>query len=255
MTTPLTRRQMLAGLGVLAVQSALRAPHALAQTSPATIRKTFEFSSGSGGMLAGFSDYGVAVGGLNAVAEVRPLPRGLTVPHASRNAYYLAGVNRSDDLFMFLKAVLMQEDGIVPGQAYTLSFDIRFASNSTDCVGQGGSPMEVWLKAGGTPLEPITTLAPPEYGSRYLTIDVDKGYQIEGGKDLGSLGSIWNGIPCPESLVGEWVLLRRTYTHPYPIIASPADGGQLWVILGTESGFESLTEVYYHRIGVELQPI
>jgi hypothetical protein len=262
MSTQLTRRDILTGLGltglgVFAVQGALRGQQALARGIAAPVSKTFEFSRGSGGMLAGFSDYSLIVGGLNCVAEVRPLPSGLTPSTGSRNAYYLAGTNRSDDLFMFLKAVLTHdEDGIVPNQSYMLSFDIRFASRSATCVGAGGDPSSVWLKAGGTPLEPVTTLANDGDTTRYLTMDVDKGYQMEGGKDLGLVGSIWNGLECPEgSAKSDWVMLHRTYVHPYPITADPADGGQLWIILGTDSGFEETTEVYYYRIRVELQPV
>ena len=70
------------------------------------------------------------------------------------------------------------------------------------------------------------------------------------------LGSIWNGLERPEGAAkSDWVMLRRTYVHPYPITADPAGRGQLWIILGTDSAFEETTEVYYYRTRVELQPV
>jgi hypothetical protein len=37
---------------------------------------------------------------------------GFQAPHRGRNAFYIQGDNHSDDLFMYLKAVLTGEDGI-----------------------------------------------------------------------------------------------------------------------------------------------
>jgi hypothetical protein len=269
MNTTLTRRDLIAGLGGVAVAGTLLGQSARAQETearttaeaedgaeaqeiPGTIVKTFEFSRGSAGMLAGFSDYGHVVEGLACTAEVRPLPPELGISFRGRNAYYLAANNASDDIFMFLKSVMTLADGIVRFQPYRASFDIQFASQSNNCPGVGGDASSVWLKAGGSSLEPVTTLT---RNGEYVGISVDKGDQQEGGKDLGTIGSIWNGIECPET---NWVMLRRTYTHPYPITATGGGkagaGGQLWIALGTESGYEAVTEVYYHRIKVKLTP-
>jgi hypothetical protein len=272
MNTMLTRRDIIAGFGAAAVGGTLLGQNAAAEEveprataaaeeaqdaaealkTPGTIVKTFEFSRGSAGMLAGFSDYGHVVEGLNCRAEVRPLPPALGNSFRGRNAYYLAANNASDDIFMFLKSVLTSADGIVRFQPYLASFDIQFASQSNNCVGVGGDASAVWLKAGGSSLEPVTILTS---NNEYVGISVDKGAQAAGGKDLGTIGSIWNGVECPES---KWMMLRRTYTHPYPITATgegtAGAGGQLWIALGTESGYESVTEVYYYRIKVKLTP-
>ena len=42
----------------------------------------------------------------------------------------------------------------------------------------------------------------------------------------------------------------RTHEHPTPVTAS-ADG-DLWLLVGTDSGFEGLTRLYYLRFEVEL---
>jgi hypothetical protein len=243
----LTRREMIGGLGALAVQSTVLAQTLSSSPQPGpVILKNFEFSSGSGGMLAGFCDYNLTTGSLDFIAEVRPLPPGIHTYGANRQAYFLSGNNRPDDLFMVLKGIVTRADGIVPGQLYTVSFDIKFASNANDCPGSGGSPASVFLKAGGNTVEPVTKLL----ADGYVTINIDKGEQMTGGKDMGLIGSIWNGTECPEE---EWILLRRFYTHPFPIEANPR--GELWLAVGTESGYEATTGVYYYSIKTVLTPV
>jgi len=122
-----------------------------------------------------------------------------------------------------------------------------FAANNNDCPGVGGSESSVFLKAGGSTLEPIPILEP---GLDYIGISVDKGNQSSGGKDLGLIGSIWNGKECP---IKEWVMLRRTYDHPSPVKAS--SHGDLWIAVGLDSGYEALTGVYFHSIAVRLTPV
>jgi hypothetical protein len=126
-----------------------------------------------------------------------------------------------------------------------LSFDLWFASKSNNCVGVGGGEDSVYLKAGGSPVEPVPLLQP----GNYVSINVDKGDQSEGGENLGVVGNIWNGKECP---ISEWVMLHRTYDHPVPI---PSANGELWIAVGTESGYEALTGVYYYSIGVRLTPV
>ena len=140
---------------------------------------------------------------------------------------------------------LTSADGIVVNQAYLLSFDLWFASKSNNCIGVGGSEDSVWLKAGGSPLEPVPLLQ----SDNYVSINVDKGSQSEGGTNLGVVDNIWNGKECP---ISELVMLHKTYDHPFPIKTS---SDELWIAVGTESGFEAVTGVYYYSIGVRLTPV
>ena len=206
------------------------------------------FEKGSAGLLPAFCDYGLGTDGLDFLAEVRRLPKEVKVPGKDRNAYYIQSVNRPDDIFMYLKGVLSAADGLVPDKDYKLSFQIDFASNSRNCPGVGGSESSVWLKAGGSTLEPVPVLQ----AKNYLSINVDKGHQQEGGKNLGLIGSIWNGQECAEK--PRYILLRRDYEHPVPIRSS-SSGAQLWFAVGTESGYESLTGVYYYSIKVTAKAV
>jgi hypothetical protein len=172
------------------------------------------------------------------------LPKEVEVPNnLGRNAYYIQSRNRPDDMFMYLKGMLSSTDGLMPDRDYKLAFDIYFASNATNCLGVGGSEASVWLKAGGSTLEPVPQL----YPDNYLGINVAKGHQGEGGTNLWLIGSIWNGQECGEE--PRYIMLYKTYEHPYPIHTTKS-GAQLWFTVGTESGYESLTGVYYYCITV-----
>lgn len=209
------------------------------------IMKHFDFSRGSGGVLAGFTDYDLYTTDLRFTAEIRELPREINVFSRNRRAFYVSSNNRPDDIFMFLKVPITAEDGVEPGATYKLSLQVELASNSTDCAGAGGSESNVYLKAGGSALEPLPLLM-----GTYVSINVDKGSQQEGGKDLGVIGKVWNGQECqldPKSK--QWVMLRRTYEHPNPIVTVH---DQLWVTVGTDSGYESITSLYYYAIDVKL---
>ena len=146
--------------------------------TPVRITRHYTFESGSADLLPAFCDYNLANNGLDFVAEVRRLPKEVKVSGKNRNAFYLQSVNRPDDIFMYLKGVLSATDGLAPEQEYKLAFQINFASNSRNCVGVGGSESSVWLKAGGSTLEPVPVLQ----ANNYLTINVDKGHQQEAEK-------------------------------------------------------------------------
>jgi hypothetical protein len=108
---------------------------------------TNDFNHGSKGWLPGFSDYNLRAGDLRMLAELRRLPQEVS---ETRSAFYIQSMNRSDDIFMFLKKNVSAEDGLEPNQAYRVWFDMRFSSNApTGCLGVGGSPGDsVYLKAG-----------------------------------------------------------------------------------------------------------
>ncbi len=245
-----TRRQFLAASGMVAAQTALTGLPAMASSFSGVVTKKFTFADGSGGMLPCYTDYPIGQPDYQFLAEVRPLPFYLFPPGLTRNAYYIQGDNHSDDLFMFLKANVGSKDGIRRDTSYLLSFDIWFASASGGgCSGAGGSPDSVYLKAGGSMVEPVPVLMEP---SGFLDINVDKGNQSTGGANLGVIGSINNGLPCTAN---KWVMLHRTYNHPYPIMSTPNSEGDLWIAVGTDSGYEALTGVYYYSITVKLTPV
>src|SRR5467141_2520211 len=103
-------------------------PFALGQGTPPPVSISFDFRNGALGWEAGFADYPPATDKNDLYelrAELRKLPPELGV---NGTGFYMQGVNRSDDLFMFLKRRLDSADGIVAGQTYQITFTLVFAS-------------------------------------------------------------------------------------------------------------------------------
>ena len=229
---------------------------ALAQGTPAPIKVSYDFRNGAQGWQAGFSDYPPATdnGFYQLKTEIRALPSELGI---SGTGFYIQGSNHSDDLFMFLKRRLSSSDGIVAGMTYEITFKIVFASNAqTGCGGVGGAPGEsVWLKAGASPAEPRALLTPPPTDPRgfsHLVMNVDKSNQSQSGIAASVVSDVANGRPCDLSST-PYVSLERVHQHTSLVNAN--SNGELWLLVGTDSGFEALTAIYYQRIDVTLTPL
>jgi len=222
----------------------------LAQGTPPPVSVSFDFRNGALGWQAGFADYPPATdknGFYELVAKVRPLPPELGV---NGTGFYIQGNNHSDDLFMFMKRRLSSADGIVAGQTYQISFTLVFASSvQSGCVGVGGSP-EVTLKAGASPAEPIALFDSSPL-INWLRMNVGKD-PSQGNIAASPTGTIGNGIPCG-SAPNSYVSIQRTHQHTSLVNANSK--GELWLLIGTDSGFEGLTALYYQRIDVTLTPV
>ena len=215
-----------------------------AQTTP-SVQLSFDFRDGTLGWQPGFGDYAPDTN-VNDVYELRAELRQLPANIGSGTGFFFQGHNRSDDLFMFMKRRLTRADGIVAGQRYEIDYTMLFASNAcTDCAGIGGHPgLSVFLKAGAAPIEPIP------YGLNQR-MNVDIGNQSRGGIAASVAGNIANGLPADPAL--PYVSLTRTHRHTTQVTATAT--GELWLLVGTDSGFEGLTQLFYQRIDVTLVPV
>lgn len=215
-----------------------------------TIELNYDFHRGTLGWTADFADYPPNIGtGYELDARLRFMPRKLT--RLPRQGFYIQGHNRSADLFMYLKRRLRVEDGIVASQTYRIEYVITLASNAaTGCVGIGGAPGEsVFLKAGASPIEPLAVLQ----SNGWLRMNVDKGNQSQGGAAASVAGNIANGIDCEQaSPYYPFALIQRSHQHTTNVTANA--NGELWLLVGTDSGFEGLTRLYYQSIRVKLIP-
>jgi len=159
----------------------------------------------------------------------------------TQKAIMLSGNNHSDDLFMFIKRKVT---GLNPNTSYTLVFEVELASNAPKgSVGIGGSPGEsVYLKAGASEIEPVKNIQ----GDRYV-LNIDKGNQSEGGSNATVLGDISTPLT-----VAEYTLITRNNASPSlePLIAQSNSAGELWLMIGTDSGFEGTTTIFYTKIKV-----
>jgi hypothetical protein len=153
------------------------------------------------------------------------------------------GNNHSDDLFMFASHAV---DGLRPAAAYDVEMEIVLATNApADCGGIGGAPgTSVFVKAGAIG-HPVSA-APNAAG--VMVIDVDKGMQSQGGTEMKVLGDIGNTNACPAATY-QLKTLRLT-----GVSATTSADGKLWLVVGTDSGFEGLTVLYYDRITAKVTP-
>ena len=196
-----------------------------------------DFADGAQGWSGGFSDYPVASAGDHQLqCELRPLPDYL----GGDTAMYVSGNNPHDDLFMFLKA---RTTGLEANHCYRIVFRLRIAScYPAGSSGIGGSPAEsVYLKVGATTVEPLVI----EDGDSYL-MNVDKGRQNENGPAALVIGDI--AKPGGEEATYQ-IVSRDNAGAPFEVTTD--ESGSLWLLVGTDSGFEGTTSIYYEWIRVE----
>lgn len=201
----------------------------------------FDFAESDHGFGAGFADYpGDANPDLYEFSASRKArPRNLN----GSPALFISGVNRSDDLFLFWKKRIT---GLPPDTQVRLTMELEFASKYAEgLIGVGGAPGEgVTVKVGAVASEPKAVLDTDE---GWWRMNVDKGNQKNGGRDMSVVGDVAKPADGNE----DYVLLRR-HNHGEALDARTADDGSLWLIFGTDSGFEGETALYYSRLSVWL---
>lgn len=201
---------------------------------------SYTFENSTEGWVAGFSDYPAdwEESRFEFQFEHAALP---DEANADSRSLLISGRNISDDLFMFVKK---RVTGLKPNHPYLVSFEIEIASQyPEESAGIGGSPgASVFLKAGATDTEPQPVV---ENGD--IRMNIDKGGQSQGGEDMQVLGNI--GIPGEEF---SYQLIRRDNLQS-PLSVQSDASGNLWIIVGTDSGFEGTTTLYYNTIEVTLE--
>ncbi|MDE2861460.1 MAG: PEP-CTERM sorting domain-containing protein [Chloroflexota bacterium] len=226
----------------LVVMAVLFGPSAALAQDGRVSEFRFDFDRDAQGWTIGFADLPVDYD--QSIYELdhghRSLPDGL-----EGSGIYVQGHNRSDDLFMYLKR---RVDGLRPNTAYAVSVSIDLATNvSAGLIGIGGSPGEsVFVKAGASTVEPLAEVD----GSRHLRMNIDKGNQARGGESMVVLGNVAN--PAVVNL--EYRIKTLDNTGQPLVVASDSAGG-VWLIVGTDSGFEGLSRLYYARISYTLSAV
>lgn len=203
--------------------------------------ESFDFSQSENNWTADFADYPTGADD-SAFYELRfaytNRPENLG---ANKKSMMLSGCNHSDDLFMFMKRKIAD---LTPNTDYAIVFEVELASNAPKgAAGIGGAPGEsVYLKAGASPTEPRKVID----GNQY-TLNIDKGYQSTPGENAVVLGDIAVGYDTED-----YTLIARSNAaiNNSPFVAKSNSKGELWLIVGTDSGFEGNTTVYYTRINI-----
>ncbi len=210
------------------------------------VERTYTFAADAAGWTSVFADYptdaDTTADGMALTFDRRSLPD--EVP--SGHGLFLSGRNTSDDLFMGLRRHLTD---LSPNTTYALTVEATIASEApSNCFGVGGPPGEaVWVKAGGSATRPERAVD----DNGWYRLSVDKGNQSNGGEQARVLGNIANGV---EQCTGApFRLITRTMDEPLPVTTD--EGGTLWLLMGTDSGFEARTRLYYNTVRVTLDPL
>jgi hypothetical protein len=173
--------------------------------------------------------------GILFVSEFRRLPP----PLDNRFGLLVGGTNRSDDLFMF---IWREVSGLVPGQRYRVETEVLIATNAPpNCVGPGQPGESVAIKAGASPVRPAKALN--AFNDVRVNFEKDAGPLSVGGNQVFTIGDFaGGGGTCNNRFYALKTL--RSPANRIPTLTADATG-RLWFVIGTDSGFEGRTDIYY----------
>jgi hypothetical protein len=197
----------------------------------------YNFSAGAEGWIGDFADYPNEPS-VEQFYQLEFSHTGLPAPlNTTDGALRLSGINKSDDLFMFIKKKIT---GLEAGKKYTVNLTIDFATDvANNMVGIGGSPGEsVFVKAGAVALEPKKMINTSE---NWFRMNIDKNNQSNSGNDMKVIGNFANGTN-----VNTYTIKQLSTITPITVQANPQ--GEIWLVVGTDSGFEGRTTIYYNSV-------
>lgn len=202
----------------------------------------FEFDNDTEGWIGDFADYP----NHDNIYEFYELDFDFsTLPEPldrTNGAIMQTGNNHSDDLFMFVKRKI---SGLEANAVYEIDMEIEIATNAASGrMGVGGAPGEsVHIKAGAASIEPIKVL---DNSDSHFRMNIDKGNQAMGGENMELIGHFANGTD-------EDIYTLKLLKTSSPIDVTSNENGELWLIVGTDSGFEATTTIYYNYISADIE--
>jgi hypothetical protein len=192
----------------------------------------YDFNDGEQGWNHGFADYPVVHDSTLYALEYAYQDE----PSGTAKSVKLSSNNVNGDVFMYLKK---QVTGLKPNTEYTITFNIELGLDAN--VGGAAVYESVYLKAGATHLEPKTVIE-----SGYYTMNIDKGNHEIAGEDMTTLGVVLT----PENSSGYSIIKRNNTMTNSRYTAKSNGNGDLWLIIGTDSGFAGITTLYYTKVNV-----
>lgn len=195
------------------------------------------FNEGLHDWTVDFADYPVNDSlGYELFFEHTQLPAGL----GTERALLVSGNNCNQDLFMFIKKKVRY---LKPNTEYAIAFDVKFATNTPSGPGDYGDyPGEnVYVKAGATPKEPVKVVIEDTY-----RMNIDKGDQGSGGADMTVIGNI---SKSDNNVTGYRLEARNNATS---FTARTNAQGELWIVVGIDSGYKGITTLYFKEIALAL---
>jgi hypothetical protein len=207
-------------------------------TYPETVELIYDFQNDNQSWEVDFADYPLGEEIFYELSyDFSNLPSPL---NTNSGALKQSGNNHSDDLFMFIRRKI---SGLEPNTDYAISYEIQFASDVADGqFGVGGSPGEgVTIKAGAGIIKPEKVNQ-----SGFYQMNIDKNNQANSGSDMVVIGDFSN-----DTNQNEYTLKNLVANDILTV--STNSSGELWLVVGTDSGFEATTTIYYNLIKVKLE--
>lgn len=203
--------------------------------SPAGTSAFFDFEKSDSGFVPIFADYPDQED-VHSFYEFQHSYGEIPIPKAGKGIF-ISGNNHSDDLFM---GYVKKLEGFSAGETYHFSVSFKLATNiEGGLVGVGGTPGEsVTVKCGIVSIEPKATNE-----SGYFRMNIDTGAQSNGGKDMTIVGDM---AKTENSRPGEYEF--NEFSAEFDMTAN--EDGEVYLIIGTDSGFESTTAYYLDDISV-----
>jgi hypothetical protein len=202
----------------------------------------YSFDNDNGGWEGGFADlpidYNPAIYDLQYIRELLPI-----TPNTNNYGMKLNSINRSDDLFMFMTKKI---EDLKPNTEYNASLLLKMYTNqSGGMMGVGGAPGEsVSIKVGILGKQPKIVEGNGSSESNYL-MNIDKGNQSTEGKDAKIVGNIVK----PDSEQDGFQPVSFNFNNK----VTTNGNGELYVIIGSDSGYEGLTTLYFDDVKLTLK--
>lgn len=203
--------------------------------SPAGTSAFFDFGQNDSGFVPIFADYPDQED-VDDFYEFQHSYGEVPIPKAGKGIF-ISGNNHSDDLFM---GYVKKLEGFAAGESYHFGVSFKLATNvESGLLGAGGAPGEsVTVKCGIVSIEPKATNE-----SGYFRMNIDTGSQSNGGKDMtvvGNMSKMENNRP------GEYEF--NEFSAEFDMAEN--NTGEVYLIIGTDSGFEATTAYYLDDISV-----
>ena len=196
-----------------------------------------DFDEDTQGFEAVFADYSIDSDGLE---KYEMESRYAEIPVVGEESYglYIASHNRSDDMFM---GYMKELSGFEANTEYTFDISFKIATNvEGGLIGIGGSPGEAVFVKAGLARECPTIGTADDGVERFINIDI--GNQSQGGNDVVVVGDMAKPDGAGEGFVFKEMNVGCTVTTN--------GDGCLYLIIGTDSGFEGFTEYYLDDITI-----
>lgn len=210
-------------------------------SSPEGQTYEYQFDERPDDWTALFSNYTV---GREDDFELESGYRTLPAPlDTTRFGFYLSGNNLSDDLNMFLKH---RVEDLEPHTSYEVEFEVWVATDApSGCAGVGGAPGEaVTVHVAASGMEPDRIVDESREGG-YYRLNVAENYTGEAHSwyQATKIGDVANSRDCEEGRQYE----IKKLSGGQQTVTTDEEGGT-WLLVGTRSGFEATTSLYYTRV-------